>query len=458
MTRSWTFLKGGPRQGRIMRYILVLGLGWIVIGMLAAAFFFLTPKTYSSGFTLILPGAGSSSSVNLSSLGQATSNTSSPFGSHSLSPTENYKRLLQSFRLRGKVAATLDLPITEVPAPNIKLANQTKLMYVSVRASSPEAAQRLAETWLVSFEQELDALREEEQSLRDMAYRDTLAGFETAVRDAQAKIIAFQSEYGLISVEQFRELVGQTETLRIELERAQAEMQVARSEVMRLSEILGISPEQAIDILTLLSDSAFQALIEAQSKATTTHSELADMFGPNHPEVISATNELSGLNKGLFERGRLLIGFEAFATLDRAYYTSKGERSALIARLVDAAVKYTGVQKRRDAVREQLENTQRRVEDLSVPATELDGLLRDHQVAETVFASALARIDTNRTDIFASYPLTQTVETPGLPGTPATPSKKFIMLGTIAGMLFYAIGLALLWIRLPIIRALLKTL
>lgn len=458
MTRSWTFLKGGPRQGRIMRYILVLGLGWIVIGMLAAAFFFLTPKTYSSGFTLILPGAGSSSSVNLSSLGQATSNTSSPFGSHSLSPTENYKRLLQSFRLRGKVAATLDLPITEVPAPNIKLANQTKLMYVSVRASSPEAAQRLAETWLVSFEQELDALREEEQSLRDMAYRDTLAGFETAVRDAQAKIIAFQSEYGLISVEQFRELVGQTETLRIELERAQAEMQVARSEVMRLSEILGISPEQAIDILTLLSDSAFQALIEAQSKATTTHSELADMFGPNHPEVIAATNELSGLNKGLFERGRLLIGFEAFATLDRAYYTSKGERSALIARLVDAAVKYTGVQKRRDAVREQLENTQRRVEDLSVPATELDGLLRDHQVAETVFASALARIDTNRTDIFASYPLTQTVETPGLPGTPATPSKKFIMLGTIAGMLFYAIGLALLWIRLPIIRALLKTL
>jgi len=458
MTRNWTFLKGGPRQGRFLRYLLVLGLGWIVIGILAAAFYFLTPKTYSSGFTLILPGAGSSSSVNLSSLGQATSNTSSPFGSHSLSPTENYKRLLQSFRLRGKVADTLDLPIAEVPAPSIKLANQTKLMYVSVRASSPDAAQRLAETWLVSFEQELNALREEEQSLRDMAYRDTLAGFETAVRDAQAKIIAFQSEYGLISVEQFRELVGQTETLRIELERAQAEMQVARSEVMRLSEILGISPEQAIDILTLLSDSAFQALIEAQSKATTTHSELADMFGPNHPEVISATNELSGLNKGLFERGRMLIGFESFATLDRAYYTSKGERSALIARLVDAAVKYTGVQKRRDAVREQLVNTQRRVEDLSVPATELDGLLRDHQVAETVFASALARIDTNRTDIFASYPLTQTVETPGLPGSPATPSKKFIMLGTIAGMLFYAIGLALLWIRLPIIRALLKTL
>ncbi|NQY14696.1 MAG: hypothetical protein HRT81_12640 [Henriciella sp.] len=458
MIREWSFLKGGPRQGRFLRYFLILGLGWMVLGVLAAAFFFLTPKTYSSGFTLILPGAGTSSSVNLDSLGQATSNTASPFGSQSLSPTENYKRLLQSYRLRGNVAGALDLSIADVPAPNIKLANQTKLMYVSVKASDPHAAKRLAETWLASFEHELDALRTEEQTLREMAYRDTLAGFEQAVRDTQAKIIAFQSEYGLISLEQFRDLVGQTETLRIELERSQAEMDVARSEVMRLSEILGISPEQAIHILTLLSDSAFQSIVEAHSKATTTRSELTDMFGPNHPEVIAATNELSGLNKGLFDRGRLLIGFEAFATLDRAYYTSKGERSALIARLVDAAVKYTGIQKRRDAVREQLKNTQLRVENLSVPATELDGLLRDHQVAETVFASALARIDSNRTDIFASYPLTQTVETPGLPGSPATPSKKFILLGTIAGMIFYAIGLALLWIRLPIIRALLKTL
>ncbi len=458
MIRNWSFLKGGPSQGRFLRYVLVLGIGWMAIALLAAAFFFLTPKTYSSGFTLILPGAGSSSSVNLNSLGQATSNTASPFGSHSLSPTENYKRLLQSFRLRGKVASALDLQISEVPAPSIKLANQTKLMYVSVKAASPEAAKQLADTWLISFEQELDALRSEEQSLREMAYRDTLAGFEEAVRETQANIIAFQSEYGLISIEQFRELVGQTETLRIELDRSQAEMDVARSEVTRLSQIMGISPEQAIDILTLLSDSAFQSIVEAHSKATTTRSELTDMFGPNHPEVIAATNELSGLNKGLFERGAILIGFEAFATLDRAYYTSKGERSALIARLVDAAVKYTGIQKRRDAVREQLKNTQQRVEDLSAPATELDGLLRDHQVAETVFASALARIDTNRTDVFASYPLTQTVETPGLPGSPATPSKKFIMLGTIAGMFFYAIGLALLWIRLPIIRALLKTL
>ena len=458
MTRGWTFLRGGPTQGRFLRYGLVLMAGWILIAVLAAAFFFLTPKSYTSGFTLILPGAGSGTSVNLDSLGQATSNTTSPFGSQSLSPTENYKKLLQSYRLRGKVAEQVGLPMAEVSAPSIKLANQTKLMYVSVSAASPQAAKDLADAWLLSFEQELAALRSEEQTLREMAYRDTLAGFEETVRETQSKIIAFQSQHSLISVEQFQELVGQTETLRIELDRSQAELEVARSEVMRLSGILGISAEQAIDILTLLSDSAFQAIVEAHSEATTNRSELKDMFGPNHPDVIAASTELSGLNKGMFDRGRLLIGFEAFATLDRGFYNSTDERSDLIAKLVEAAVNLAGLQKRRDTMQQQLQTTQARVEDLAVPATELDGLLRDHQVAETVFASALARIDTNRTDVFASYPLTQTVETPGLPEAPANPSKKFIALGTIAGMLFYAIGLALLWIRLPIIRALLKTL
>ena len=140
MTGNWSFLKGGRPQGRFLRYSMVLVAGWIAIGVLALAFLTLSPKTYSSGFTLILPGAGSSVSVNLDSLGQATSNTASPFGSQSLSPTENYKRLLQSYRLRGRVAGKLDLPLTDVPAPSIKLANQPKLMYVSVKAASPDAA------------------------------------------------------------------------------------------------------------------------------------------------------------------------------------------------------------------------------------------------------------------------------------------------------------------------------
>ena len=458
MTVQWSIVQGGPIAGRVLRYAITLCIGWAIILAMAVAVFVLTPKTYDSGFTLILPGAGANASVNLESMGQANSSASSPFGGHGLSPTENYKRLFQSYKVRGRVAEELNLTMAEVSPPQVKLVNQTKFMYVSVRASSPEAAQQLAETWLNAFEAELAILRNEEQDLREQAYRDTLASFEGSVRDSQAKIIAFQSKHGLISVEQFQELVAKTEILRFELERARAEQSVVASEVDRLSRLLGLSADQAADVLTLLSDNSFQALMEALSVADKERAELSEMFGPNHPQLVAVKKEYAGINAGLFERGELLLGFERFVRLDRIYYTSSKERSVLIAALVEASVKLSGVQERRRSMADQLENTLRRVDDLAIPATELDALLRDHQVAETVFASALARIDTSRTDIFASYPLTQIVELPGLPETAATPSKKFIALGTFAGLLFYSIGLALLWLRLPIIRALLKTL
>ena len=77
MTMKWSFLRGGPRAGRLLRYAAVLCMGWAVILALAVAFYMLSARTYQSGFTLILPGAGQSSSVNLDSLGQASSTSSS---------------------------------------------------------------------------------------------------------------------------------------------------------------------------------------------------------------------------------------------------------------------------------------------------------------------------------------------------------------------------------------------
>lgn len=455
---SWSFMTGGPEQGRTLRYVAVLLMGWVVILSLAAAAYFLTPRTYDSGFTLILPGAGSQASVNLESLGQTTSSSPSPFGGSSLSPTENYKRLFQSYRLRGEVAERMGLTMAEVAPPKIKLANQTKLMYLSVRSADPVTAKRLAETWLEAFEDELHQLRKEEQTLREQAYLRTLEGFEAEVEKARARIIAFQSEYGLISIEQFQELVALTDLLRQDLERADTEMRIAQSEIGRLTELLDLSPEQAADVMTLLSDGTFQSLVDARSDAETRRAELSNMLGPNHPDMMAASEESAGVRSALTERGIALLGFEGFVSLDEVYYTSSDGRSALISSLVEASVKLSGARQRRRSVAEQLQRTQERVARLSVPATELDALLRDHQIAETVFASALARMDTSRTDFFASYPLTQTVEAPALPSEPATPSRKFIALGAFAGLFLFAIGLALLWIRLPVIRVLLKTL
>ena len=88
-------------------------------------------------------------------------------------------------------------------------------------------------------------------------------------------------------------------------------------------------------------------------------------------------------------------------------------------------------------------------------AARLADLLRDLRVAEAVFSSALAQLDTNKSDPFASYPLVQTLEAPSLPRAASPPSALLVTLGAIAASMVLTIGFLLLWLRQPIIRKLL---
>ena len=72
-----------------------------------------------------------------------------------------------------------------------------------------------------------------------------------------------------------------------------------------------------------------------------------------------------------------------------------------------------------------------------------------------MFSSALARLDTNKSDPFASYPLVQTLEAPSLPRGKAAPSPLIVILGALAASIVLIIGFLLLWLRQPIIRKLL---
>ena len=455
--KGWSFLRGGGPEGRYARYAITLGVGIALILALAGAVYTFTPRTYSSGFTLILPGAGASSSVNIETLGQTSTNAASAYGSQSLSPTENYKKLLQSYRLRGEVAKRFDLEIGDMAAPRIRLANQTQLIYVSLTADSPEKAKAFADAWLDVFNNEISALRAEEQSIREEAYRATLLGFEEAVEASRAKIITFQAAHGLISLEQFQELVQRSEALKFETREAETKADVAEREIGRLSGLLGLSPDYAAKVMMLQSDPVFQSLYASFSKAENQRAELANMYGSNHPELRAVTEEKAGVQEALAARGRAVLGYEAFQSIKEGQYAANTERARLISALVQAATSYAGARQRLASLALQQEEITVRVETLAEPATRLDALLRDHQVAETVFASALARIDTNRTDMFASYPLTQTVERPDMPTAPVTPSKKLVALGAFGAIFLYTTGLILLWIRLPIIRLLLKT-
>ena len=79
----------------------------------------------------------------------------------------------------------------------------------------------------------------------------------------------------------------------------------------------------------------------------------------------------------------------------------------------------------------------------------------DFSVAEAVFASAMARTQTSKADLYASYPLVQVLEDPSLPDEPSSPKRKLALAAGIAATVFLLMGLFLAWLRRPLISRLL---
>ena len=94
---------------------------------------------------------------------------------------------------------------------------------------------------------------------------------------------------------------------------------------------------------------------------------------------------------------------------------------------------------------------------LAKDASHLDDLKRDVQVAEAVFSSALARIGTTKSDIFASYPMVQTLEAPEVPDRPSSPSPLLAVGGGMMASLAFTFSLVLIWLRTALLRRLLKS-
>jgi len=88
-----------------------------------------------------------------------------------------------------------------------------------------------------------------------------------------------------------------------------------------------------------------------------------------------------------------------------------------------------------------------RFNELSQEKFTIDRLRRNLQVAETIFASTLAKLDLNKNDIYSIYPPIQLVTEPTLPdeNDPVSPNKKMIFLAGLAGSFVVTFGLLLLW-------------
>lgn len=438
--------------GRLPRYLVVAMLGIAGLWAPITAYLMLAPERYSSQMALILPGAGSQSSVNLSEIGQASSAAASPYSSSAVSPTVTYKNLLMSRVTAARAAEELGLTADVIGKPRVKLLDQTSLIEFSMTGASPEEAHTRTGAMFEALLAELDELRSDEIERREASTQQTIRQYQVAAEAVRAEITALQTRSGLISEQQYKDVVAGHEQVRKQVGDLEAELNKHDEQIAKLSRLLDIAPQRAAETLRLHTDTEFEALAIATSQEAAAYALVADRFGPQHPKVVNTRLRFSGAKSRMIARGVSVTGFEP-AVLERHVDIARdGERVVLLSRLVSLVADREGLVGELTALRSTLDDGGVRVRQLVEVAAELGSLQRDYKVAEAVFASALARANTSKADVFASYPMVQVAEPATMPWSPSSPKVIIAIAAGVASTMMLLFSLLLGWIRRPLIE------
>ncbi len=448
--------KKTSRPGRYRRYLTgllpVLGVIWTATG----AYLLLAPVSYTSKFSLIMPGTAVGSSLNLEGTGQAQATVSSPFDSPSLSPTEGYKQLLTADVTLSDAAGLAHVKPGRFPAPTVKLIEQTNLIGIQVTGHTAAEAQRNADALRNAFFGELDKLRTDEAARREANDLVHLRELSAKEQLTERKLIAFQAMHGLATMEQFNARIASVDQLKDKEREYRLSLSEHRGEAGRLSGTMDIGPSRANLEMRLRGDPVFQELATRYAAANADAELKAGTLGPKHAALAQANAEREGLKAALLARGHDITGLSDAQLMHATDMTLGDGRSQLMQTMAVGDAQAAGAASALSVIRGDLAEAKARSPELIEQASQLADLQRDHHVAEAVLSSALARLDTNKLDPFASYPLVQTLAPPSLPDRKSSPSLVLALAGAMGATIIALLTFGTLWLRQPIIDRMLR--
>ena len=450
-------LKTGSGARRKRRYVLTFGLPIALIWSAVFTYVKFTPNSYTSEMTLNLPGAVSNSSFSLDQIGQTSTSSGSPFNSASMSPKVIYKSIAESGRVLGLAAKVLDDPSGSIPKPTIQLIEETALMNFAITGPSPKIAQARARALLVATEQQLDILRNDEIDRRSSSIRQSLVEVETNLKDARVALLNFQQKEGMVSIDQFRNIIDNSAVLRQKIGQLRAEVEKAKFQNKSYSEILGLTTADAATALQVQADPRYTALSNELSLALTEDGANRAKWGVNHPKRMESATRVRAARDQIVAIATDLAGKGGKRVIEHLLLSESKDRSDLFRTMVETEAQINGLNAQLGSLELAARSQDVTLQTQTANAAKLEDLERDHKIAEAVFSSALARVDTNRQDIYASYPLLQVVSPASLPEKPSSPKVVYAVAGGVVGTILILFALVLIWIRQPILRKILKS-
>ena len=401
--RSWKFYLG----------IWLIGNALLWTG--ALAYLILKSPSYKSEWAINLPPGRSSTNVNLPEIGNATSQSDSPFSNSQVSdPRENYKFLVGTKEVREAAASQLNIPIQKLGKPRIEIVDNTTLMRLAIEEKTPQEAYEKALAFQNAVEVRLDRLREQEINQQDWRLQATLDSSKRQLQEAQKRLSEYKARAPVSSREQMQNLSTNIENLRQQKVETLAEIKQIDASSKELSVNLGLSTREAADAFVLQSDPLFRQYWAEYSRINGELVTLESKFLPANPIVIDKQTEKNEALSSLVQRGRSVLNrsvSQSFLERLTLYSSSSNSsnRAVLFQELISQQTQQKGLQDRARELEQQINNLENRLASLSPQESTLANLQRDVQIAEALFSSTMTKLNLSKSDIFASYPRIQMV-------------------------------------------------
>ena len=412
----------------------------IITSALLGVYVAFEKPSYKTSWIVLLPGTERNSTINLDNLGEARSNGGNVYGSVSISPKNTYKEIALSDAVIDNAAQEYGVPATAFSKPRITLIDQTPAMKFTLVGESKDELVYRAGLYNDTFHNTLDMLRKNEIERHHQGIENNLSDAKKRLAQARLDVVTHQTNTRFISDEQFNRWMGDTETLRTEKTQAQVHIAQLNARIGASLKQLGITPHQAESLFVLLSSPSIQAILARLGDQTTLQISLRSQFASQNPMRKKVDREVSALSRELRQALSAVPELEKIS--DVHLFGLLSENTAKnIQTIANWLAENEGLNAQEVALEASQKEYQTRIKMQTVNAARLADLQRDHQIAEAIFSSALAKLDTSRLDIYATYPLTQLLTQPGATVTRDRLQTKLVIVAGI--MIFGLLSLAL---------------
>ncbi len=415
-----------------------------------AASLTLTPRVWMTKAELILPNVTSNSKVNLGKLGNMRDG-----GGVAFSQKLNPLKVLSSIAVSDYVIKQVwdvDPEKTKYPKLlnyktlfNVSPQNESAVISLNVKASSPELARKRTADLIQVFRQRLQELRQDEATQRSQFMLVEAQQAHDKLLQVQKDLAQFKEVTTLVSNDQIQELILTINTLEQARSQALSDAQANLEQAKLLSSRLRMSPAVAIQSARLQENKEYQFIRQKLSEVNTAIVEMQVKFTNDYPKLQALRYQQQILRRQV---ELMTVATGNFGGVN----TAIGKNTAnLIRELILVESQAGGMQKKADQLQIQIENLRISLKTLPVKQVRLRQLQSQYDIAEGVYNGVVAQAEQAKLGAFSAYPSVQILDQPSLDSKLSSPQLKLVLLGALLATAFGSAAIILLQRRNPLL-------